>query len=62
MVILTLPTPFCTPSLLGKDAEGWPHWELIQNLPPLNLKEQEILIKAHVIHYFKTEVLFEEMS
>jgi hypothetical protein len=49
-------------SLDGKDAEGWPHWELIQNLPPLNLKEQEILIQAHVIHYFKTEVLFEEMS
>jgi len=42
--------------LEGLDAEGWPHWNLIQNLPPLALKEQEILIKAHVIHYFKSEV------
>jgi hypothetical protein len=48
-------------SLEGKDEEGWPHWALIQNLPPLHLKEQEILIKSHVIHYFKTEVLFEEL-
>ncbi|MHA8065160.1 hypothetical protein V7S76_00630 [Aquirufa sp. ROCK2-A2] len=42
--------------LEGLDQEGWPHWNLIQNLPSLPLKEQELLIKAHVIHYFKTEV------
>jgi hypothetical protein len=42
--------------LEGLDAEGWPHWNLVQNLPPLALKEQEILLKAHVIHYFKEEV------
>lgn len=42
--------------LEGLDSEGWPHWNLVQNLPPLALKEQEVLIKAHVIHYFKTEV------
>ncbi len=42
--------------LKGLDNEGWPHWTLKQNLPPLELKEQDILLKAHVIHYFKTEV------
>lgn len=42
--------------LEGLDQEGWPHWNLIQNLPSLPLKEQELLIKAHVIYYFKTEV------
>jgi hypothetical protein len=42
--------------LEGLDQEGWPHWNLGQNLPPLGLKEQEILLKAHVIQYFKTEV------
>lgn len=45
--------------LEGLDQEGWPHWNLVQNLPPLALKEQEILIKAHVIQYFKTEVFAE---
>jgi hypothetical protein len=42
--------------LEGLDAEGWPHWNLVQNVPPLGLKEQEILLKAHVIQYFKEEV------
>jgi hypothetical protein len=42
--------------LEGLDQEGWPHWTLIQNLPTLALKEQEILLKAHVIQYFKAEV------
>jgi hypothetical protein len=45
--------------LEGLDQEGWPHWKLVQNLPPLALKEQEILLKAHVIQYFKTEVFTE---
>jgi hypothetical protein len=45
--------------LEGLDQEGWPHWNLVQNLPPLALKEQEILLKAHVIQYFKTEVFAE---
>ena len=42
--------------LEGLDSEGWPHWNLVQNVPPLGLKDQEILLKAHVIQYFKEEV------
>jgi hypothetical protein len=42
--------------LEGLDEEGWPHWENVQGIPSLPLKEQEILLKAHIIHYFKTEV------
>ena len=42
--------------LMGTDKEGWPHWENVQAIPSLPLKEQELLLKAHVIHYFKTEV------
>ncbi|MEL7250916.1 MAG: hypothetical protein AAFO03_20980 [Bacteroidota bacterium] len=37
----------------GRDADGWPHWELSQNIPPSNLKEQEVLFKQAIIHYFK---------
>jgi hypothetical protein len=46
--------------LEGLDEEGWPHWENVQAIPSLPLKEQELLLKAHVIHYFKTEVFQNE--
>jgi len=42
--------------LAGQDSEGWPHWDLVNNVPSLPLKEQELLIKAHIIHYFNAEV------
>jgi hypothetical protein len=42
--------------LEGLDADGWPHWKLTRKLPFVNLLEQEKLLKAHVIAYFKREV------
>lgn len=42
--------------LEGLDEAGWPHWSLVTPVPSLNLKEQDILLKAHIIHYFETEV------
>lgn len=44
--------------LTGLDEEGWPHWELVQKLPPLSLKEQDLLLKQAVIEYFEREVKF----
>lgn len=46
--------------LEGLDPEGWPHWNNIQPIPSLPLKEQEILLKAHIIQYFKSEVFADE--
>ena len=40
-------------ALSGVDEEGWPHWELIQKLPVLSLKEQDLLLKRAVLDYFK---------
>ena len=40
-------------ALTGVDEQGWPHWELIQKLPVLSLKEQDLLLKRAVIDYFK---------
>lgn len=37
----------------GRDADGWPHWELVRKIPSNNLKEQEILFKQAIIRYFK---------
>ena len=46
--------------LEGADDEGWPHYKLVKKLPPLTLKEQDILLKQSVIDYFKNSGVFEE--
>jgi hypothetical protein len=38
--------------LKGLDQDGWPHWELVNKLPPLTLKEQDLLLKQAAIDYF----------
>jgi hypothetical protein len=42
--------------LEGKDADGWPHWKTVGNLPYLGLKDQEKALKAQVIDYFDQEI------
>lgn len=34
------------------DADGWPHYQLIEQLPPLKAGEQSILMKNAIIQYF----------
>ncbi|MFM8432126.1 MAG: hypothetical protein ACKOA1_04945 [Bacteroidota bacterium] len=41
--------------LQGMDDDGWPHWELVKQLPPLTLKEQDLLLKQAVLLYFEEE-------
>lgn len=41
----------------GKDADGWPHFELIEHLPQLKANEQTLLMKKAIIQYFKTQGL-----
>ena len=43
-------------ALEGLDSEGWPHWNLVKPVPTLNLKEQDLLLKAHIVHYFESEI------
>ncbi len=43
-------------TLLGKDSDGWPHWELVKKLPPFDLMNQETLLKNYVIDYFRQEI------
>ncbi|MDQ3050080.1 MAG: hypothetical protein M3Q95_04255 [Bacteroidota bacterium] len=42
-------------ALTGMDEDGWPHWERIQKLPVLTLKEQDLLLKRAVLDYFKED-------
>jgi hypothetical protein len=39
----------------GHDAEGWPHYKLVENPPADSLQKQEILLKQHIIAYFDEE-------
>lgn len=34
------------------DADGWPHYQLLEPLPPLKAGEQTILMKNAIIQYF----------
>ncbi len=40
-------------AFVGRDADGWPHWDLIRPIPTSNIKEQEILFKQSIIRYFR---------
>lgn len=52
IAICTLLEPHGYYSYLGVDEDGWPHFENVSNLPPLDEKQQEQLIKEAIIDYF----------
>ena len=35
------------------DNEGWPHYAVKEQLPPLKAGEQSVLMKEAIIHYFE---------
>lgn len=37
----------------GRDADGWPHWEMLKPFTRTGVKEQEQLLKEFAIQYFK---------
>ncbi|NND62843.1 MAG: hypothetical protein HKN48_06575 [Flavobacteriaceae bacterium] len=34
------------------DDDGWPHYKILEQLPPLKAGEQSILMKEAIVHYF----------
>ncbi|MGL4630224.1 MAG: hypothetical protein ACRCVT_03380 [Leadbetterella sp.] len=42
--------------ILGLDADGWPHWKSLKELPAIDFVSQENLLKHFVIEYFRREV------
>lgn len=40
-------------TLIGNDRDGWPHWEPVKKLPFINIFEQELILKQHIIEYFE---------
>ena len=46
----------------GKDPDGWPHFEIIEQLPELKANEQTILMKKAIIQYFKDQNIIAELQ
>lgn len=55
IAICTLLEPYGFYEYEGRDADGWPHWKLKENLPHLDAKQQNKLITDAIIEYFKKE-------
>lgn len=53
VAICTLLEPFGFYEYKGVDDDGWPHWELKENLPHLEAKQQNKLIIDSILDYFK---------
>lgn len=62
VAICTLLAPAGYYDYKGRDEDGWPHFELVQNLPPIQKKDQEHLIKEAMLDYFKEHQYFEEST
>jgi len=37
----------------GRDADGWPHYTLLENLPHLKAGQQSLLMKEALVGYFE---------
>ena len=53
IAICTLLEPFGFYEYVGRDEEGWPHWNKKETLPFLDAKQQNKLIIDSIIEYFK---------
>lgn len=56
VAICSLLEPYGYYDFLGKDEDGWPHFDLNKKLPPLNTEQQQRLIKESVIAYFERDI------
>ncbi len=46
---------------VGKDTDGWPHYNQVKAIPVKGVESQELLLKKNIINYFKNEIkLIEE--
>lgn len=58
IAICALMEPYGFYEYKGRDEDGWPHWELKENLPFLDAKQQNNLMTDAIIEYFKREDFF----
>lgn len=42
------------------DPDGWPHYTLVEQLPPLKAGEQSVLMKEAIVNYFTDNGFFDD--
>jgi len=52
VAIFSIVMSSCFYVIEGKDGDGWPHFKQLKNLPVMDLIEQEVFLKDHVLLYF----------
>lgn len=55
IAICTLLTPYGFYEYEGLDKDGWPHWKVNSQLPPLKPGQQLQLMKQAIVDYFKNK-------
>ena len=55
VAVCTVLEPYGFYRFIGRDDDHWPHFELIKELPALDEKQQQHLIKEAILQYFETE-------
>lgn len=53
IAICKLLEPYGYYKYAGRDEDGWPHYDIIENLPVLKPGEQSYLMKEAVVKYFE---------
>jgi hypothetical protein len=53
IALCTLLEPYGYYKFKGKDEDGWPHWDVVTDLPAMKPGEQKMLVKKAVLEYFK---------
>ncbi len=56
----TILEPYGYYKFTENDEDGWPHFEVVEKLPPLSNREQEHLIKEAVVAYFRGNEYYSE--
>jgi len=56
IAICTLLEPAGYYEYVGRDKDGWPHFENSKKMPHLNEKEQELMMKEAIIEYFERPI------
>jgi len=56
----TILEPYGYYKFTENDDDGWPHFEKLENLPPLDSRQQEHLIKNGILSYFRENDYYSE--
>lgn len=55
VAVCTLLSNYGYYELVGRDEENWPHFKLIKELPQLDERQQQHLMKEAILSYFEEE-------